>query len=80
LCAFAGDRTLIKPKLGPVVYRALDGVSDYAAIITMIEKEGTVHLTTFPPGNPPTFLSRITFDGTADSHCALPGTCFNGRA
>jgi hypothetical protein len=65
------------PRLGPVVYRALDGVSDYAAIITMVEKEGTVHITTFMPGALPTFFTRIKFDGKATSNTAKPGTCFN---
>jgi hypothetical protein len=65
-------------RIGPTIYRALDGVSDYAAMITAVEKDGTVCVTTFPPGAPPTFLNRVTFDGRADVDSALPGTCFHG--
>jgi hypothetical protein len=68
------------PRVGPTIYRALDGVSDYAAMITAVDKDGTVSLTTFMPGVPPTYFNRITFDPTADESCALPGTCFNAMA
>jgi hypothetical protein len=62
-------------RLGPTVYRALDG-SDYAAIVTMINEDGTVQVTTFPPGSMPTFLTRIKFDRKADVSTAKKGTCF----
>jgi hypothetical protein len=62
-----------KPRIGPAIYLALDGVSNYAAMITMVdEKTDTVSITTFPPGAGPTFLNRIRFDDIGRK----PGTCF----
>lgn len=52
----------MKPRIGPAIYLALDGVSHIAAIITQVEDNGTVHVTTFPPGSPqPVCYSRIEF-------------------
>ena len=70
------------PGLGPCLYRARDGVSDLAAIITLIEyldsEDGIAFcsLTIFGPSQPPQFYTRICFDPNANQETARPGTCY----
>ena len=65
-----------KPRLGPCIYRALDGVSDYAAIITQLEGGSDVSLTCFPPNGAPTFYTRVRFDSEATAITVKRGTCW----
>jgi len=64
------------PRIGPVIYRSHDGVSDLAAIITLAD-DWEVSLTVFAPSQPPQFYTRIRFDPHANQATAKPGTCYN---
>jgi len=64
------------PRLGPCLYRARDGKSDLAAIITLVNG-WEVSLTVFAPSEPPQFYTRIRFDPNANSETVEPGTCYN---
>lgn len=63
------------PSLGPALYRALDGVTDLACIITHVEGFEVV-VTVFPPMGRPDYYSRIKFDPQAGPQSAKPGTCY----
>jgi hypothetical protein len=63
------------PTLGFAIYRALDGVSDLACIITQVEG-WEVTITVFPPMKPPMYYNRIKFDPQAGPDTAAPGTCY----
>ena len=63
------------PRLGPCLYRSNDGVSDLAAIITLVDG-WEVSLTVFAPSQPPQFYTRIRFDPDAEPLSAKPGTCY----
>jgi hypothetical protein len=63
------------PKLGPAIFRSLDGVSDVAAIITSVDGN-TCSLTVFWPGAGPTFLTQIKFDPHARPSTAKGGTVY----
>ena len=65
------------PRLGPCIYRAMDGKSDYAAIVTLIEPEGDrVSLTVFQPSAGMTFYTRIKFSVENTRETAVPGTAY----
>ena len=64
-------------RLGPCLYRALDGKSDYSATVTLIEPEGDrVSLTVFQPSAGMSFYTRIKFDPEATSETVKPGTAY----
>lgn len=77
-----------EPRIGPAVYRALDGKSDLACVITKVEHEGSASargahidfwslcITVFPPSGQPQFYTRIKFDRDATLQSAKPGTCY----
>jgi len=67
----------MKPQLGPCIYRAQDGVSDYAAIVTLVDFDGQRYgcsVTVFPPSQPPQFYTRIAWETSYFAN-AKPGTC-----
>lgn len=70
------------PTIGPAIYRARDGVSDLACIITMVDTRNSsadpwlVTLTVFPPMKPPEFYNRIKFSPDASPTSATPGTAY----
>lgn len=65
------------PQLGPCIYRALDGVSYLAAMVTLIEPDGKhVSLTLFPPDAPPLYYNRVKFSVENNAEMAPPGTAF----
>ena len=76
-----------QPTLGPTRYRALDGKSDYAAIITKVDGwSGGIDapvslweccLTVWLPNiAAPQLLTRVRFDPDATPETAKPGTCY----
>ena len=64
------------PRLGPAIYRAHDGVSDYACIITLVEESWVVSLTCFLPSGALTAYTRVKFDPNCGPQSAKPGTCY----
>lgn len=73
------------PSLGVAIYRCLDGTTDLACIITMVEAENVSApdlgpqlccLTVFAPGSQPQFYNRIRYDRNATAATAKPGTCY----
>jgi hypothetical protein len=70
-----------RPKLGACIYRAMDGKSDYAAVVTLIEPgEDRVSLSTFPPGANITCYTRVRFDCDATTETVKPGTAYLDKA
>jgi hypothetical protein len=66
-----------RPKLGPCIYRAMDGKSDYAAVVTLIEMgEDRVSLTVFQPSAGMSFYTRVRFDTGANAETVKPGTAY----
>ena len=65
-----------EPRLGPCVYRALDGVSDYTAIITKIDKFEVCLISWLPNIATPQLLTKIRFDPQATPQTAKPGTAY----
>ena len=70
------NRAMGSPNLGFVRYRALDGVSDYAAIVTLLEGGQLVSLTCFHPGGAQTHFTHVRFDSQATPETAKRGTCY----
>lgn len=62
-----------KPQLGPAIYRALDGKSDYAAIVTLVAN-GLVSVTVFGPSQPPQYYTQIKWE-RENFAAPQPGTC-----
>ena len=63
-------------RLGPAIYRALDGKSDYAAIITKVDGLEVCLITWLPSIATPQLHTRVKFDPQAGPHTAKPGTCY----
>ena len=63
-------------RLGPALYRCLDGKTDLACIITMVDELNQCCVTTFPPGGAAQHYTRIKFDRNATPQMAKPGTCY----
>ena len=71
--AMAGSKG---PRLGPAVYRALDGISDLACIIVLVDG-WHVNVTVFDPTTGlPSVYRKIKFDPHAGPTSAKPGTCY----
>jgi hypothetical protein len=55
----------------------MDGKSDYAAVVTLIESgEARVSLTVFQPSAGIVFYTRIRFDTEAKAETVKPGTAY----
>lgn len=67
-------------RLGPALYRAMDGRSDLAAIIVLIDHHDGVELCNVVVFDPQTGHSqlyrRVRFDQNAGPATALAGTCY----
>jgi hypothetical protein len=64
------------PRLGPATYRALDGKSDYAAIITKVDGWECCLISWLPNIATPQLLTKVKFDPNAGPQSAKPGTCY----
>jgi len=65
-----------QPSLGPTRYRAQDGKSDYAAIITKVDGFECCLTVWLPNVSIPSLLTRVRFDPDATPETAKPGTCY----
>lgn len=64
------------PRIGPAIYRALDGKSDYACTITRVEG-WTVSIRAYLPDVVAAQLyHQVKFDADAGPSSAKPGTCY----
>lgn len=64
------------PRLGPAIYRSLDGVSEYACTIVMVDG-WKVNVQVFEPQCVGlTFYRGIDFHPEAGPASAAPGTCY----
>lgn len=65
---------LPKPALGPAIYRAMDGITDLACIVTLVDIRDGCSLTVFAPGRAPEFYTRIKWE-RENFASPQPGTC-----
>jgi hypothetical protein len=65
-------------KSQPVVFRAIGGAT-YAAIITDVRDGREVHLTTFMPNSPPTYVSYIRYYDREAEAPEKGQACYPGR-
>ena len=63
------------PRLGAAVYRALDGVSDYACLITLVDG-WECNLAVFSEVGAISYYRKIKFDPDAGPTSAKPGTVY----
>ena len=64
------------PRLGPALFRAMDGVSDYAAIIVLVDG-WWVNVTVFDPSTgQPAIYRKVKFDPDGSPQSAKPGTVY----
>ena len=50
------------PQIGHMVIYRQNGATAYPAVITAVNANGTVSLTTFPPGSPPATQANVVHD------------------
>jgi len=64
------------PRLGPALFRAMDGVSDYAAIIVLVDG-WWVNVAVFDPATGlPAIYRKVKFDPDGGPQSAKPGTVY----